>query len=364
MKRLNFDVTYKGIRYKRVADFAKAVGLDTRVVLARYRDMGWRDAEKLAQPLIDYKTRKGYSGSYPIVYKNVEYESLAVFARSFGLSYTTVLRHWHSGRKSPEFLIENCKPTTLKATAKILLKQKKEDEKAKEDYIKKLGLLSVSMLAKKTGISPSTIRSTVYNFQEKHKNDVATIGLMRSDIVYNIIDNPQTQKSISNVVVLPKYAFKPIAVDHIKMKQNYVKSLNLVKIPNLPHYYYDLKNERVWSDAHGNLREISKRKDSWTIRSKKKEYFFKAANLMDYIKYPEITADDLLTYHELSDLCNVKVIWWRNNGIAQSVFPKMRRRYNFTTGKAKRGFDKKELIKAFAKNDKTKPFVEKIKQAK
>ena len=137
VKQLDFQVTYKGKTYHRVADFAKAAGIDTRLVLARYK-RGWRDPERLAKPPIKKYKRHG---AYEITYQGIKYASLAEFCRQQRLSYPKTNRLWATGIRDPQELIIKA---ALKKSSIALKMQKDHDYKNKLNTLKKYNLYTRS----------------------------------------------------------------------------------------------------------------------------------------------------------------------------------------------------------------------------
>ena len=363
VKRINFEVTYKGKTYKRVADFAKDVGLDTHVVLSRYKEYGWDTPEKLAQPLVKGRTHPAYK----IEYKGVEYSSLAEFTRAFKLSYPQVLKHWRSGIKEPAELINKSKPKSREKTTKDLLDQKKIDQTARNKYLKSLNLLSPMDLSEAIGVPSKTIVGDIYNFfrpdRYKAKNGITNLGIHKDDIVM-LTDNETTLKTISNTTAVPKYGIKPIAINHVEARRDYIKSLNLVKMPYFKNYYYDPKGKRMWTARKYFMLELNpdKGQNKFTLRQDKHSYSFSYSNIADWLKYPNIKYEDLISYDDLKNILGIDRHWWSNNGIRQTIMPDIHKRYSFETHKAKIGFDKKELIEAFKTSQKTIGFVSKLEK--
>lgn len=365
VKRIEFNIKYKGKTYKRVSDFARDAGVDTHLVLMRLKN-GWTDPQKLAQPPIEDKDRKNNHPAYVINYKNVKYSSLAEFSRTFKLSYNLVLRCWHTGYTEPEDIIQRAKPKSLEETTQDMLAQKKIDEKAKNKYLRELGLFSPTDISQATGVPLSKIISAISglirNDARRTKSNISSIGIHREDITL-LTDNEKTLDTISNSVVVPRYGIKPIAIKHIQVKQNYLKSLNLIQVPHFTNYYYDIKGKRIWSLNKGTtMREIKpKSTNTYILKRDKHSYSVSTKDIDDWSKNPNIEYDDLLSYADLTNILEVSKSWWSNNGIRQTIMPKLHKRYNFQTHKAKTGFAKNELITAFKKNSKTKKFITKIR---
>lgn len=131
VKQLDFQVTYKGKAYHRVADFAKAARIDTRLVLARYK-RGWRDPERLAKPPIK---KHAWHSPYKINYQGIKYSSLAEFCRQHRLSYNKANRLWVSGIKNPKELIIKA---ALKKSDIALEMQRKHDYNEKTNILKNI----------------------------------------------------------------------------------------------------------------------------------------------------------------------------------------------------------------------------------
>lgn len=366
IKRLNFKVTYKGTIYRRAVDFAQAVNLDTRLVLSRYRN-GWRDPEKLAQPPI--KKHK-YVGPHKVEYRGITYNALTEFARAFNLSYAKLTRNWEQGKRDPEYLIEASQPRSKKESTQDLLTQKQLDEAAKEEILRSKGLLTIAQLSSAVGIDESTILFTISNLirtdSRRQKSEVSIIGLHRSDIV-RLNDNDETIDKISNKIVVPKYGIRPVAISHIKFKQNYLNEQNLIRIPKFEGYYFDVKNKRVWSKKKSGYKELKpsiKKNGSiiYNLKSNEIKYGFTIGNLEDYILHPEIKYEDILSFKELVEITKTTKSWWGNHGINR-IFPDYHVRFKFDgTNKKKRGLIKAELINALKTNPETEKFVPLIKK--
>lgn len=267
--------------------------------------------------------------------------------------------------KDPADIIQRAQPGNQKGATKDLLFQKSKDEEAKKEYLKELGLLSPTDVSKATGIPRWKISKTICNLiKNEHrepKSNISDIGIHREDIII-LTENETTLTTISNSIVVPKYGIKPIAITHIKTKQNYLKSLDLIQIPYFSHYYYDVKNKRILSlNKRTTMKEIRPRRpNSYKLRRSRHAYSVSTKDIDDWLKRPNIQYDDLLSYADLSDILGISRYWWENNGIRQSIMPILHKRYNFKTNKAKIGFDRDELIEALKKSEKTKGFVDKL----
>lgn len=131
VKQLDFKMIYKGNTYHRVADFAKAAGVDTQLVLQRYK-RGWRDPYQLAKPPIK---KHAWHSPYKINYQGIKYSSLAEFCRQQRLSYNKANRLWVSGIKNPKELIIKA---TLKKSDIALKMQRKHDYDQKVTILKNI----------------------------------------------------------------------------------------------------------------------------------------------------------------------------------------------------------------------------------
>lgn len=359
VKKRDFKVFYRGKTYTRIADFAKDVGLSTRVVLERVR-RGWTDPSRLAQPLIKHGQ---WHAPYKVEYKGIVYNSLAEFARSFGLSYTKAKKYWIVEGKGPEYIIEHAKPTSQQESTADMLEMKKIDEKAKHRHLKKNELLSIGEVVEATGVQENALRRAISNMirtdEKRAKSDMSNIGIWRSDIV-PLTDDEETKKSISNKAVVPNYGLSRYAVEHIKGRQDFIKSLNLAQVPHFQNYFYSFKTQRLFSLSSGVYREIEPKKQKhsmvFPIKKDKKRYHFSSATIEDYISHPEIRYEDLVSYADLEKITGHNQNWWKNNGISQT-FPQVHRRYSFDgEKKRKQGFVRSELKEALKKHSKSKKF--------
>lgn len=356
VKQLDFKMIYKGNTYHRVADFAKAAGVDTQLVLQRYK-RGWRDPDQLAKPPIK---KHPWHSPYKINYQGIKYSSLAEFCRQQRLSYTKANRLWVSGIKNPKELIIKA---ALKKSDIALEMQRKHDYDEKTNILKKYNLYTPKEIAKITDIPLKSVLSSMHDLirtdSRKNKKGVSVIGLRREDVVdFKKIKDGNDLLEISNVTAIPRVVLKESAIKHIKEMQTRSESLELEPFNFFGEdYYYDKATHTMWKLTKTGYKQINQSNGKFALIHNKKKYYFAESTIEDIYQHPDIKYSQLYSATDLYKILNVSRSYWSSHRLGENL-PFQHVRFNYDTKQNKNGWTKAELINGFSKNEETRKFVD------
>lgn len=290
--RHKINITYKGKTYTRLGDLAKAAGLPASKLQSRWQ-RGIRNPHEL---LLKDKIRTSPRNPVPIKYKGIIYQSLKDFALANNLSYNKVLIYnGKYGINDGNKLVELAQPQN---TIGILNKVTKEDLAFVDDYLNSQGLLSIKQVHDATGISINVLGEVITRNKRRQNNN---LGIEPSDIA-KVKRNKQEDDRAVNWYVIPKRAFLPSAIEHIKQRQQFRESLIQVPFEN-DNYFYSPKDKTVWGlrKVSGAIKQLTPYpKDTYTFRGhNSKCYTFSVKDIEDLIAHPEIKGEQLISKKEL-----------------------------------------------------------------
>lgn len=301
-------ITLDGVRYKSIKQMTQALAtskVPANVIMGRY-ERGVRSIEKLTAP----KTETGEKASrkIKITYQNKTYKTLKSFAQAFNIPYG-LIKQRYSVSHDPQYLIR-----PIETPDQVIKKQSKKSLKYNNYLIHKRNLLSVQDLSAKTGLPVRIIQNALSSIT-RARGLGSNIGFNKNDIV-KLKLNQNEIKGSPNQKTLPKYAFKPSALLKMQLKQSKIIKPNLQLIPQLNgNYFIDTDTNTVWASNRGTNNGVFEQLKP----QNGKQYAFKIKtnnhsitrhmtikNIMDLLKYPTLTGDDLITTKQICNSLNIE----------------------------------------------------------
>lgn len=343
MKQTNLDVWYQGKHYVRASDLAHDTGLSISTIKTRWTN-GVRDIKKLTAKRLSTIT-ENTGKPIKIVYKGIEYSSLAEFARSNGLVYNKLLKLTHKGVWDPDKLAKLAKPVDK---SKLIKELEKENKSYSAEFIHSQGLLTIADVVQETGITRQHL-TEIANRTLKGGNNY--IGIKKADIV-KLANRDKAKKDMNlvNNQTLSNFAFRPETIAHIREHQSQKNDLVSIPFKN-KKYYYDFKNRAVWSTIQGEkyLKQLTPSKAGvYRLHWSKGFEEYTAKMIEDLIAYPEITGDMLLSLEEITQELAVSKSTWYRKRYNKMIGP-YHTRYT-SGGKKVIGWTQKEVNEAIKKN--------------
>lgn len=338
MKQTNLDVWYQGKHYVRASDLAHDTGLSISTIKTRWTN-GVRDVKKLtAKRLSNISENTGKP--IKIVYKGIEYSSLAEFARSNGLVYNKLLKLTHRGVWDSDKLAKLAKPVDKSQLIKEL---GKENKSYADEFIHSQGLLTIADVVQQTGITRQHL-TEIANRTLKGGNNY--FGIEKSDII-RLADRDKAKKDMNlvNNQTLSNFAFKAETITHIREHQSRKNDLVTIPFKNTK-YYYDFKNRTVWSTIQGEkyLKQLTPSKAGvYRLHWAKGFEEYTAKMIEDLIAYPKITGDMLLSLEEITRKLGFSKSTWYRKEYNKAIGP-YHTRYT-SRGKKVIGWTRKEVFK-------------------
>ncbi|NJJ54182.1 hypothetical protein [Lactobacillus crispatus] len=298
---------------------------------------GIRDEKKLVAPA------KFKSQSIKISYQGQNYKSLKDFARNFDISYSAVKGRWQKGIHDPEQLLN-----PVQESKDFLIQQKHEIIEYINEILQKKGLISPYELANKVYLPHKLLKSVG---KDIIRGQNRRIGIKRSDIVeVKYTDAELSDPRLINSKLLPKYAYRMSAIDHINSKSREVVEKELKIIPQLTgsHYFWDESSQSVWSNARGTgsiFYKINGANNHIPFRIDNHKIELPKSSVLDLIAYPNIFASDLILCKDAKNIITEELNASEYANItkkAYALLPKAHHRID-NNYKIKVGWTKKEL---------------------
>lgn len=303
--RHRIKIEYNGKIYTRLSDLAKAASIPASKLNERWQ-LGIRSLHDL---LYDGDLSTINQGKIPIDYHDHHYESLREFARAYKLSYDRLREFIRLGVSDTDALIELSKTQN---NVKIIKDISDNDYKAIERFLNARNLLTTEQVSLATGLSKQALYELTNRITIGQSNNS---GVQEDDVV-EVTEPPLPE--LVNPLVMPKRAFKPAVIDHIKAQQDNKSAMVLIPFEN-NNYYYEPKSKTVWGyrkASHALKRLTPYPKDTYTFRDNLgKRKIFSLRDIEDIIANPDITADQLITKQALMQKYGLTKYMYNNRKI-------------------------------------------------
>ncbi|MBD5430892.1 MAG: hypothetical protein HDR41_00230 [Lactobacillus sp.] len=336
------DLEYKGKHYYRIADLAKDYGISTSLVSSR-----WHSGHRSPADLVKKGALNTISPPHTIVYQNQMFDSAKDFCKQHKLPYQKVLRLMKKGIKDPAILIEQ--GSILKNPIQEMQKDAKKDEDAKTELINSENLFTIAQTSKITGIPAEQIRRQINHLRHGRAKD-NSLNLHVDDIQEVKIPTLQERKSVKNYTYVAEFALKKQAIEHIQQRIKIISNLHLQRLPSpFDSFYFDRTDNSMWFyqfDKYLKCYKINlQNKKSGLVyelivksKGKERHVKFTLDEVKDMLKYPDITAKDILTRELISKKYNFP--YSRN---INSVLPTPHKRYSQESNSKVRGWSTQEV---------------------
>lgn len=284
-----YEIVVRGEKYTSIASLARKYDLKPAVISKRIRD--GKTGEDLIKPVRTFRKTSS------IDYKGKHYQNLAEFARDNNLEYSIVYGRWKYGVHDAELLARPVKNNKL-----ILNNISKKDAEKVVRFLHERNLISTKELAEKVNFRVESLR----NYSSRRSEAIKSIGLTPQDLV-RVRFTSEEIRSLHNKAILPRYAFKPIAVKHINARSQELASKNLVIIPQTDFkYFWDADKKEVYSCRNAKDKNIFyqvKKKENgiFNLRIRLKHCLFTKSDIEDLIKNPQIEWNLLISKKQITN---------------------------------------------------------------
>ena len=309
-------ITIGGKTYSSIHEMANDLASDdlsSEAIYARYYQ-GVRDLDKLTKPIDDgHRKMIKRKKSIKIIYHGKTYRSLAALARACNLP-PKVVQHRYRKSHNIDYVT-----APVRNSADVVRNIRHQVTAYNQKLVHQRDLLMVADVAKLTGYGYGVLSSALSSFYRQKKSHT-NLGFDQSDIERIV----PTKEEIANAPVpnqIIKWAFKKSVVDKIKQKMQHLAKSNLVMIPQLDgNYFYNPQDKSLWSNRRsGNTNGIFTKIVAtlpnhygiYLTTSKGSTSTTLSINTIeDLIANPTLTASDLTTREQLMTTYGVSQNQW------------------------------------------------------